>query len=203
MRRAVQILSSYVLWSAVACSNAAPAADGKCSADTEGTLQCGKDYTGHLCTGSARPDDAPRYVEGVPQGIVCADSGPRKAEGMQGYCCTKRSTACAYDPVAICDEGFYGFEYRGANRPDTLHAALSCRNGVRRGKLIDYCCTGTEQAPGCLQTDSVKCSTRLMGFSCKGGSLPRGEQLGANKSRTDLYRLLCSSPEPAPNPEYK
>ncbi|HKU39770.1 MAG TPA: hypothetical protein VJR89_16535 [Polyangiales bacterium] len=198
MRRAVLILAWFV-----ACSSAEPAADGQCVADSQHALSCGDGYTGSLCTGSARPDDDPQYLQGVPQGVVCAESGERNERGEQGHCCTARTTACAYDPVASCDEGYRGYRCRGANRPDALHAALSCGNGVREGDLINYCCSAKPSEPGCLQSDSVPCSPRLMGFSCKGDSLPRGEQLGANKSRTDFYRLLCSTPETAPNPEYK
>jgi hypothetical protein len=188
---------SFALWSAVACSGAEPVDAGQCEADKQHALQCGDGYVGHLCTGGARPDDDPQYLEGVPQGVVCAPSGE------QGYCCTKRTTSCAYNPVALCDQGFDGYQCRGANRPDALHAALSCGNGVREDELINYCCSASPREPGCLQSDSVTCSSRLMGFSCRGDSLPRGEQLGPNKSRTDFYRLLCSTPSPAANPEYK
>jgi hypothetical protein len=203
MSKVVQIGWSYVLWAAVACSSAAPASDGECVPDAERALACEDGYVARLCSGSARPDDDPQYIEGVPQGRVCAESGPRTEQGRQGYCCTERTTSCAYNPVALCDEGSYGFQCRGANRPDALHAALSCGNGVREDELINYCCSSSPKQPGCLQSDSVKCSSRLMGFSCRGDSLPRGEQLGPNKSRTDFYRLLCSTPTTAANPEYK
>ena len=202
MLRISQIVGSCLLFGVLACSSAAPARDGSCTPDSDDKLGCGDDYSGYHCTGSARPDDAPKYVEGVPQGIVCADRGEADAQGARGFCCTKRSTACAWNPVALCDEGFFGFQCRGANRPDALNAELSCGNGVREDDLINYCCTGSSKEAGCLQSDAVMCSSRLMGFTCRGDNLPRGEQLGANKSRTDFYRLLCSSPTPAGNPEY-
>ena len=41
-----------------------------------------------------------------------------------------------------------------------------------------------------------------MGFSCMGDNLPKAEQLGANKSRADVYYLLCATPTPAPNPAF-
>jgi hypothetical protein len=208
MRSVAKFLGSWMLLGAWACSNAAAPSDGKCTRDRDHSAHCGeigdaKDYASYSCTGSARPDDDPKYVEGVPEGIVCANHGEREA-GVQGYCCTTRTTSCAYNPVAICDdEGSYGYQCRGANRPDALNAALSCGNGVEQGRLVNYCCTGTAQEAGCLQSDSAGCPSRLMGFTCRGENLPRGEQLGANKSRSDFYRLLCSAPKAAANPEYK
>jgi hypothetical protein len=203
MRKVVEIMFVYALWNALGCSNALPARDGTCVADKDDSLQCGSDYHAYRCTGSARPDDDPKYVEGVPQGSVCADHGERDASGAQGYCCTTRTTSCAYNAVAICDEGSYGFQCRGSNRPDALNAALSCGNGVEQADLVNFCCAGNPPEPGCLQTDSVACSSRLMGFTCRGDNLPRGEQLGANKSRSDYFRLLCSAPMAAANPDYK
>lgn len=201
MRSIANIVSWFVLCSASACSGGEPGSDGQCSADAQ--LQCGDGYAGYQCTGSARPDGDPQYLEGVPHGLVCAESGARDEEEPRGYCCTTRTTSCGYNPVALCDEGYYGFQCRGANRPDALHAALSCGNGVREGELINYCCSAQPTAPACLQSDAVTCASGLMGFTCKGTGLPRGEQLGPNKSRTDFYRLLCSTPTPAPNPEYE
>src|SRR5262245_34590619 len=165
MRRVVSILFWSVAWSAVACSSATPASDGQC--DVNLMLQCGDGYTGYHCSGSARPDDDPQYIEGVPHGVVCA------AKSEQEYCCTARTTSCAYNPVALCDPDWTGFQCRGANRPDALHAALSCGNGVREGDLVNYCCSADPPDPGCLQSDAVTCSSRLMGFSCRGDSLPR------------------------------
>src|SRR4051812_194443 len=63
---------------------------------------------GVSCTGNARPDDDARYVDGIPQGKVCADRGPT-ADGKQGFCCSPNVTSCAYNPVAPCDSGF-GFQ---------------------------------------------------------------------------------------------
>lgn len=200
MPKLVTIAAGLLLVSA--CTSAAPPRDGDCVADDGDKLQCGDEYAGFYCTGSERPDAAPKYLEGVPEGIVCSDHGEPDDGGARGYCCTKRTTSCAFNPVALCDEGSYGFQCRGADRPDSLNAALSCGNGVIDGDYLDFCCTGTPQDPGCLQTDAVGCSSRLMGFTCHGDNLPRGEQLGASKSRADFYRLLCSAPMPAGNPEY-
>jgi hypothetical protein len=189
-------------WMVSACDGSAPPRTGECTPEDAGALACGDEYAGFSCTGSARPDDAPEYLEGVPEGTVCADRGEPNDHGARGYCCTRRTTSCAFNPVALCDEGSYGFQCRGSNRPDSLNAALSCGNGVIDADYLDYCCAGAPQQPGCLQTDAVGCSSRLLGFTCRGAELPRGEQLGASKSRADYYRLLCSAPTPAGNPEY-
>ena len=188
-----------VLLAAAACGSESPARDGACQPDTAHALDCAADYAGYVCSGSARPDDAPQYIEGVPQGRVCADRSHGEAHG---YCCTTRPTTCAYDPAAACDDPTYGYQCLGANRPDALNAALRCGNGLREGALIDYCCAGMPVEPGCLQSDSVSCSSRLSGWTCRGQQLPRSEQLGASKSRSDFFRLLCSAPMPAANPDY-
>jgi hypothetical protein len=149
----------------------------------------------YTCTGTARPDDSPRYVEGVPEGIVCADRAPAEgdAAGSRTYCCTTAKTSCAYNPVASCEPSYSGFQCLGANRPEAFNAALSCGNGVEQRDFLNFCCSGVDQRDGCQQTDVVGCGDQpgLMGFVCEGDSLPKGEQLGANKSRADFYRLLC------------
>jgi hypothetical protein len=195
-----------------ACSSEVAAVSGSCTVDPSPELACGRasdgtlDETlgliGYSCTGSARPDEQATYVEGVPSGLVCADRGPVGPEGKQGYCCTTAATACAYNPVAICDPPNYGYQCRGANRPESLNPAILCGQGVRQDDLINYCCSGSPQPDGCLQSDSVRCSPRLSGWTCLGGNLPKGEELGANKSRADSYYLLCPVPTPAPNPAY-
>jgi hypothetical protein len=200
------------------CEVERPVPDGSCTLVPESPVTCGdakwlrdarpKDapiasnealgLAVYTCTGSARPDDSARYVEGVPQGLVCAD---RPAAGAAGatlggertYCCTTATGSCAYNPVASCEGSNTGFQCLGANRPEALNPALNCGNGVVQGDFLNYCCSGTEQTDGCVQNDSVGCGAQpgLMGFVCSGDSLPKGEQLGANKSRADFYRLLC------------
>jgi hypothetical protein len=150
----------------------------------------------YACTGAARPDENPTYIDGVPQGLVCANQGP------QGYCCSARVTSCAYDPVAICDPNTYGYSCRGADRPEALNAAVYCNQGVREGDLIKYCCSGTTPTADCIQSDSVKCSARLTGWTCPVGNIPTSQDLGANQSRADLYYQLCPVPTPADNPKY-
>jgi hypothetical protein len=150
----------------------------------------------YACTGTARPDESPTYIDGVPQGFVCANQGPHS------YCCSAQATSCAYDPVAICAPNTYGYRCQGADRPEALNAAVYCNQGVREGDLIKYCCSGTEPIADCIQSDSVKCSARLMGWTCPLGSTPTSQDLGANKSRADLYYQLCPVPTPADNPKY-
>jgi hypothetical protein len=194
------------------CSSENTPPSGACVVDPNPELECGlaPDGTvdeslglvGYSCTGSARPDERATYHEGVPQGLLCADRGPVGPEGKKGYCCTREQTACAYNPVANCDEPTYGYQCLGANRPESLNSDLRCGQGVRERDLINYCCSGTLQPDGCLQSDSVRCSPRLSGWTCSGKSRPRAEQLGANKSRADTYHLLCPVATPAPNPVY-
>jgi hypothetical protein len=194
-----------------ACSSENNEVEGACALDANPELKCGlaADGTydaslgliGYSCTGRARPDLKATYIEGIPSGIMCADRGVG-ADGKQGYCCTTTPTRCAYNPAADCQAPAYGYQCHGANRPESVNTAIYCGQGVREGDLINYCCSGTLLPDGCLQSDSVRCSPRLMGWSCKGQSRPRAEQLGANKSRADTYHLLCPVASPAPNPEY-
>jgi hypothetical protein len=41
-----------------------------------------------------------------------------------------------------------------------------------------------------------------MGWLCPAGNVPTAQDLGANKSRADLYYQLCPIPTPASNPNY-
>ncbi|MBN1655275.1 MAG: hypothetical protein JXA30_16020 [Deltaproteobacteria bacterium] len=202
----------YLFLFALACTNTTSDSNGYCKVDKDRTLHCGSaseeaatdtsDFVSYSCTGGARPDlEQASYNQGVPQGLICAKRGESDGK-KQGYCCTAEVTECAYDPAASCDEPRYGFQCRGANRPEMLNPALTCSNGVKQDELINYCCTDTPQTPGCQQSDAVQCSPRLMGWTCRGDSLPKGEELGANKSRADFYYLLCPTPTPAENPEY-
>ncbi|HYO93782.1 MAG TPA: hypothetical protein VER33_04690 [Polyangiaceae bacterium] len=174
-----------------------------CRAPGYGNVLAPTGLVGYSCSGSARPDASSRYDEGVPRGLVCAERALMDGSGNQGYCCTPQPTSCAYDPVSDCEGTEVGYECWGSNRPESLNAAIACSNGIQRGQLVEYCCSGQPEAPACQQTDAVGCSDRLMGFLCKGGSLPRGEQLGPNKSRADYFHPQCSVPMQAPNPQYK
>ncbi len=115
------------------------------------------DLVPYLCGGTDRPDSSPTYVEGVPQGLVCADVGAAGAEGQRGYCCAPEVGPCAYEPLSecvvpssceateqpaeTCNERYYGFACRSGMRPDFLNSSLYCRNGVRNSEgLIEYCC---------------------------------------------------------------
>jgi len=156
----------------------------------------------YSCTGTARPDESPIYIDGVPQGLVCASQPAGASDGSQGYCCSAQTTSCAYDPVAACDPDTYGYQCRGADRPEALNAAVFCNQGVRDGDLIKYCCSGSKPTAACVQSDSLKCSASLMGWTCPVGNIPTSQDLGANKSRADLYYQFCPVPTPAANPSY-
>ncbi len=212
---------------AIECFPAEPEQQGQCTRVPSELLDCrARGYTeeledaglvGYACTEPARPDADATYIDGVPQGLLCSERGPiggatRLGEGgagnpdARGYCCTPKPVDCAYDPVADCESPSYGYQCWGANRPESLNPALSCSNGNREGdhsQYFNYCCVDGHLKSGCQQSDTVGCSERLMGFLCEGDSLPRGEDLGSNKSRADYFHPTCSIPEPAPNPELK
>jgi hypothetical protein len=196
-----------------ACSNAPVAANGTCSINPGIGSTCGSaldagssealGLVGYSCVGAARPDDSPTYVEGVPEGLLCADNGGGPDGGAGAYCCTADTTACVYDPLVACGSPTYGVQCLGENRPESFNPALTCGQGVYEGDFINYCCSGAPQKPGCVQSDSVVCSPRLIGWTCTGQNLPKGEELGANKSRADLYYFVCPTPTPAANPAYE
>ncbi len=192
-----------------ACTNNQPPSNGDCVPDPAASNCTSGDASAqsfglvaYSCTGTARPDENPTYLDGVPQGLVCASQGATGSDGTQGYCCSAQVTSCAYDPVAICDPGTYGYQCRGADRPEALNAAIYCNQGVRHSDLIKYCCSGAKPTADCIQSDSVGCSPRLMGWTCPAGNVPTSQDLGANKSRADLYYQLCPVPTPAANPSY-
>ena len=202
---------------AVGCTTPLPARAGSCAVATQPSFACAAKASpdggeppsaaalglvAYSCTGGARPDDDPRSLDGVPEGIVCAESGATSDAGARGYCCSSTPTSCAFNPAATCDDGSVGFRCLGSDRPEAFNAALGCGNGVRAGDTIDYCCSGTPAAPGCIQSDGVGCSPRLIGWTCAGANRPKAEDLGASKSRADYYYLLCPVATPAANPAY-
>jgi hypothetical protein len=84
-----------------------------------------------------------------------------------------------------------------------LNPAISCNQGVRQDILVNYCCTGAEIKTNCTQSDAIGCVAGMTGWTCPKGTQPTAQDLGANKSRADLYYLLCPVPTPAPNPKYE
>jgi hypothetical protein len=173
------------------------------SCDVSGFAASTINLTGYSCSGTARPDDGATYIDGVPQGVVCADEVPG-ADGTSSYCCTTFTTQCSYDPVAVCtDPGSYGYQCLGADRPEAVNPAINCNQGVREDNLINYCCSGTARAANCTQSDAIGCLTGLTGWTCPVSTQPTAQDMGANKSRADLFYLLCPVPTPAPNPKYE
>jgi hypothetical protein len=168
---------------------------------------------GYSCTGSARPDENSTYIDGVPQGMVCADEGVvsvagidggvARNDGKSGYCCTNFTTQCSLNPAAICDPGNYGYQCLGANRPEAVNPAISCNQGIREANLINYCCSGTQRATNCTQSDAIGCVSGMTGWTCPVGSQPTAQDMGANKSRADSFYLLCPVPTIAANPKYQ
>jgi hypothetical protein len=107
---------------------------------------------------------------------------------------------------------FYGFQCRGANRPEALNPLIDCGNGVREDDFINYCCTARPippppQGTGCVQSDG-QCTgkmaswlpDRMSGWTCTNGAIPSAEDFKANESRADFYYFLCATPTQAPNP---
>jgi hypothetical protein len=188
--------------SGVGCSSSPVEPNGACAIDA--TVTCNVSFAldgsapvpvgllGYSCTGTTRPDENARYVDGVPQGTVCASKGA-SADGKQTYCCTAGATTCAYNPVADCDSGD-GYQCRGSSRPEAVNPAIKCGNGVEQDEYINYCCSGQRGPEECKQVNTINCSERLTGFSCPANALPKGEELGASESRADYYRPLCPMP---------
>ena len=205
-----RLLGSLLLAGAtLACSTHVEGPSGACVPDpavscaVNGLAAESLSLAGYSCTGTARPDDYATFVDGVPQGIVCADQ-PASTEGTRSYCCTSFTTQCSYNPTAVCDQaGNYGYQCWGPNRPEAVNAAISCNQGVRQGILVNYCCSGTPRPQNCVASDAIGCASGMSGWTCPKGTQPTAQDLGANKSRADLYYLLCPVPTPAPNPKYE
>lgn len=193
---------------------------GSCTQSNDPALACGTygqgdaavdtNLVGYSCTGTARPDDSPKFQDGVPQGHICADRGALN-DGTQGYCCTDYETTCAYNPSAPCSETqpVYGYQCRGADRPEAHNPFLYCGQGTTQGDLIDYCCSSqnkwagtTPTTTGCmLYGNRGTCDNRKLGFMCAGDTLPTEEVLSSSKSKADINRLVCSTPADIPNSE--
>jgi hypothetical protein len=149
-----------------------------------------------------RPDLDASFIDGVPQGLMCADKGTLDS-GEAAYCCTEDIVDCAYDPTGDCETGESGYQCWSNNRPESLNAALLCTNGTNEHDLTHYCCTGQPEEPKCSEDKAVGCSTRLLGFRCDAGERPRGENLGENRSRADHFYPVCSNAKPAANPAFE
>lgn len=193
------------------CWPAHPEAEGSCSVVPGTTLDCsvtGYDETtpldvglvGYSCTGPARPDADAFIVDGLPQGLLCGDKGVVPGSDQQGYCCTEDVTPCAYDPKGDCAAHETGYECWSNNRPESMNPGILCSNGTNERGRTHYCCTGQPSDPACQESDAAGCGSRLQGFLCEGGEVPRGENLGANRSRADYFYPLCTIGETAPNP---
>ncbi|MFZ5896986.1 MAG: hypothetical protein ACOY0T_38365 [Myxococcota bacterium] len=210
--RALIVAPTLVL-AASTCLPERPAPDGECIIDRNAAIDCRvNDYNNmpadaglvpYSCSGSVRPDQLPKYPDGVPQGILCSDEGKIGDTGRSAYCCTQQIVDCVYDPVSDCGEPTWGVKCRGGNRPESLNGTLSCSNGLWENEYTNYCCSGNRPPSPCLQTDTLGCPKSMLGFSCKTGNLPTGEDLGPNKSRADYFHPTCSIPKTPPNPELR
>ncbi|HVV49636.1 MAG TPA: hypothetical protein VHO06_08255 [Polyangia bacterium] len=212
-----------LLWPALgallaACTtSSAPTLGGTCAVDDALTAGCNVTpdggaanlgLVGYACTGAGeRPDlEQARYVDGVPQGIICADKTPLPDGGVpsgpQNYCCTAATTTCVYNPVSTCGVGTYGYECQDINRPESYNPDIICGQGVPGPKYVDYCCSGISLPPGCAENDALGCAAGLVGWNCPtspAGLVPKGQDLADNKSRADQYYLVCSVPTLSPS----
>lgn len=180
-----------------------------CNGTADGGAAQNLGLTGYTCTGTARPDEQQAsYVQGVPQGIICANQIPPSDGGApaspQTYCCTNAPTTCAYDPTASCDPGTYAYQCQDINRPESYNPDIKCGQGTRGTEYVDYCCSGTGLPVGCSEFDGItQCVAGLVGWQCPISNgknpIPKGQDLLDNKSRADQYYLLCSIGTPAPS----
>lgn len=190
----------------VACSsNSLVPIDGTCEVDA--AVSCSTSLiprinpepgtlVGYACSGRARPDQSARYLEGVPQGVVCASRGDNGA-GKQTYCCAPDVTQCAYNPIAKCDPGTDGYQCLGSSRPEALNSAIKCGNAVTQGQYLNYCCSGQPDVARC--TPSGPCPSSLLPFTCPPKAVPRSDDLPMSASRADYSRPMCSVPALANN----
>jgi hypothetical protein len=217
------MLSRKLLWLALgalltACTTTSePMLGGTCAVDDGLTANCNLTpdggaaslgLVGYACTGTGeRPDlEQAQYVQGVPQGVICADETPLPDGGVpsgpQNYCCTGARTPCVYNPVATCGTGTYGYECQDINRPESYNPDIVCGQGVPGPKYVEYCCAGISLPPGCTEFDGLGCAAGLIGWNCPttpAGIVPKGQDLAANKSRADQYYLVCSVPTLSPS----
>lgn len=204
------VASAAPLLFAIACFPDAEELEGSCKSVPNAVLDCRvegyeegvlvrTDLEAYACTGKARPDLDRHYEDGVPSGLLCADK-PDLPTGERAYCCTEAPVTCAYDPSMECEPDHTGYECFGNNRPESLNPSLLCSNGTSERGLYHYCCTGQPEESPCDEDTTVECSNRLLGFSCRGDTRPKGEDYGPNRSRADYFYPLCSVALPLPNP---
>ena len=182
---------------ALAVSCTTPAEDappGACATTAAPNPPCAAGLVGYSCSGSSRPDEDPQSIDGVPSGLICTDEGPAPGTANEAYCCTSAPTPCAYDPVSGCAAPTYGYQCRGADRPEAFDSALFCGEGLVEGDLIVYCCGASKPTPSCSQVSGHACPTTLTGWTCHDTSLPSEAELGDNQSRADFNLLVCSIP---------
>lgn len=211
---------SIVVSAAIGCRTDDVVEDGSCTLDTASIVDCsvkrlvGEPFPAesigiksYLCSGSARPDGEPTYVDGAPQGLVCDDKGDVSGQG-RGYCCNDVISTCAYDPSAECpDETYSGYNCLGI-RPDFLNPLLYCREGVHSGGYINFCCRDKEApkpdgvTPSFCQPKvvaGVVCASGLAAWQCPETDTPKSEEIPQNGSRSDFYAPMCSAMGPVEN----
>jgi hypothetical protein len=166
---------------------------GSCHPDTA-VQGCDVGFVGYSCTGADRPDELVNVNKTI-EGVVCHGTGEILTSGAAGYCCTKSTTSCAYDPRTACaDPTLFGFSCMGTNRPDAFDPMLTCQQGIRAYGLITFCC-GASVTGSCIRNTNVSCASGTLGFVCTGSGIPSETDLGMNQSRSEVP-LICSLPSP-------
>ena len=169
-----------------------------CSVDAEGNEIAERegvpDLGAYACTDGARPDDHPTIVEDWPLGRICTERPLGGDTDEAGYCCTEYETSCAYNPIADCPEDRYGFQCRGAYRPETYNPTIHCDQATEEGPFLNYCCSDrTRMSGSCVAT--AGCPPNLFAWTCEDPlDRPRSQELLASKSRSDTYYMTCSIP---------
>lgn len=168
---------------------------GSCHPDLQ-VGGCNADFVGYSCTGADRPDELVN-VNKVVESVVCHGTGEVLSSGAAGYCCTKGTTSCAYDPRTVCaDPTLFGYSCLGTNRPDAFDTQLTCQQGIRAYGLLTFCC-GAAVTGSCVRNANVACVGGTLGFTCTGSGIPSETDLGMNQSRSEVP-LVCDLPSPDP-----
>ena len=190
--RKSSLLALFVLLGLAGCTQGTAAVPLACAVSSAPSCEYG--LVGFACADGARPDADGEIVNGIPQGLVCTDTGAIAGDTREGFCCSGAPTQCVFNPAAACAAPFNGYQCLGSDRPEAYDPTLFCGEGIGEGNLIDYCCGAMALPAGCAQAASASCPMTLDGWTCTDNTLPTEAELGSNQSRADFSLLLCSIP---------
>ena len=135
-----------------------------CGLALDGTFDPSLGLIGYSCTGSARPDEQATLHRRYSERQSCAPIGvPSVPTESKVIAVPTGATQCAYNPVV----GLRSARLTAINATARIGRNRSIRPSIAdkasgKANLINYCCSGTQQPDGCLQSDSVRCSSRLI-----------------------------------------